>query len=78
MSYAVVINDEDYSCISSMSFISSSDDRCCVYNEQVQNGMNELNVLCLYSAKPNCIYQHNFSESADWCSCVLHRDLHLS
>ena len=73
----VVINDKDYFYIGNMSFISSSDGRCCTYNEQVQNGMNEISALCLYSAKPTCNYQHSFSESADWSSCVLCRGMHF-
>ena len=72
---------KDYSthfCVGRVSFISSSYDWCCAYNEQVQNGMNEISVLCLYSAKPTYSYQHCFSESTDWSSCVLCRGLYFS
>ena len=69
----VLINDKDYSFVGSVSFISSDDDRCHAYNEQVQIGMNEVSALCLYSAKPTCSYHHSFSESTDWSSCMSHR-----
>ena len=42
----VVTCNKDYCYIGSISFISSSGDRCHVYNEQVWNGMNEISVLC--------------------------------
>ena len=32
---------------------------CHAYSEQVQNGMNEMSVLCLYGAKPTCSYAIN-------------------
>ena len=51
-----------------MPFISYSYVMCHVYSEQVQNGMNEMSLLCLYSAKLTCSYQHSFSESAGWSS----------